>query len=354
LATLSLRGLSKRFGSVDAIKNVDLDVAEHEFVVLVGPSGCGKSTILRIIAGLEAPTSGDIVIDDAVVNEREPKDRDIAMVFQDYALYPHMTVAQNMDFALRYRGVAKAEIRQRVTAAARLLEIEPLLERTPRQLSGGQRQRVAMGRAIVRDPKLFLFDEPLSNLDAKLRVQMRTELRKLRTRVPTTTVYVTHDQVEAMTLADRIVVLNHGRVEQVGTPEDVYDSPASAFVAGFMGAPAMNLLPAVLNGSQVVLEDGTVLPVPHRGVGDVWCGVRPEDLTYVPQGTMAAGDSLHGTALTVEPLGPDTLVSLQVPGGEIACRLPPRSVRSAGETVTLAIDPQRIHLFDRSSGKRLT
>ncbi len=246
MATLSLRGLSKRFGAVDAIKDVDLDVGEHEFVVLVGPSGCGKSTILRIIAGLETSTSGDIVIDGAVVNEREPKDRDIAMVFQDYALYPHMTVAQNMDFALRYRGVTKSEIRQRVTAAARLLEIEALLERTPRQLSGGQRQRVAMGRAIVRDPKLFLFDEPLSNLDAKLRVQMRTELRKLRMRVPTTTVYVTHDQVEAMTLADRIVVLNHGRIEQVGTPEDVYEMPASAFVAGFMGAPAMNLLPAQL------------------------------------------------------------------------------------------------------------
>ena len=354
MATLSLRGLSKRFGAVDAIKDVDLDVGEHEFVVLVGPSGCGKSTILRIIAGLETSTSGDIVIDGAVVNEREPKDRDIAMVFQDYALYPHMTVAQNMDFALRYRGVTKSEIRQRVTAAARLLEIEALLERTPRQLSGGQRQRVAMGRAIVRDPKLFLFDEPLSNLDAKLRVQMRTELRKLRMRVPTTTVYVTHDQVEAMTLADRIVVLNHGRIEQVGTPEDVYEMPASAFVAGFMGAPAMNLLPAQLSGAQVVLEDGTALPVPHRGAGEVWCGVRPEDLTYVPQGIAVAERCLHGTALTVEPLGPDTLVAMQVPGGEIACRLPPRSVRHAGEAVTLAIDPQRIHLFDRSSGKRLT
>jgi ABC-type sugar transport system ATPase subunit len=353
LATLSLRGLSKRFGAVEAIKGVDLDVAEHEFVVLVGPSGCGKSTILRIIAGLEEPTSGEIIIDGAVVNEREPKDRDIAMVFQDYALYPHMTVAQNMDFALRYRGASKAEISRRVQAAARLLEIEPLLSRTPRQLSGGQRQRVAMGRAIVRDPKLFLFDEPLSNLDAKLRVQMRTELRKLRVRVPTTTVYVTHDQVEAMTLADRIVILNHGRVEQVGTPEDVYETPASAFVAGFMGAPAMNLLPARWQGVQVVLEDGTTLPAQHGEQRDVWCGVRPEDLSFVPPGTTVDGGCLRGTALTVEPLGPDTLVAMQVAGAEIACRLPPRSVRRAGETVTLAVDPARIHLFDRVSGQRL-
>ncbi len=353
MATLSLRGLSKRFGAVEAIKGVDLDVAEHEFVVLVGPSGCGKSTILRIIAGLEEPTSGEIIIDGAVVNEREPKDRDIAMVFQDYALYPHMTVAQNMDFALRYRGVSKAEISRRVESAARLLEIEALLSRTPRQLSGGQRQRVAMGRAIVRDPKLFLFDEPLSNLDAKLRVQMRTELRKLRVRVPTTTVYVTHDQVEAMTLADRIVILNHGRVEQVGTPEDVYETPASAFVAGFMGAPAMNLLPARWQGVQVVLEDGTTLPAQHGEQRDVWCGVRPEDLSFVPPGTAVYGGCLRGTALTVEPLGPDTLVAMQVAGAEIACRLPPRSVRRAGETVTLAIDPTRIHLFDRVSGQRL-
>ncbi len=248
MATLSLRGLTKRFGAVEAVRGIDLDVADHEFVVLVGPSGCGKSTILRMIAGLEAPSGGEIAIDGAVVNEREPKDRDIAMVFQDYALYPHMTVAQNMGFALRYRGASKAQIRERVDTAARLLEIEPLLARTPRQLSGGQRQRVAMGRAIVRDPKRVLFDEPLSNLDAKLRVQMRTEIKKLRLRVPTTTIYVTHDQVEAMTLADRIVILNHGVVEQVGSPEEVYETPASTFVAGLLGAPAMNLLPARREG----------------------------------------------------------------------------------------------------------
>ena len=375
LATLALRKLRKSFGAVEVIPGIDLDVAEHEFVVLVGPSGCGKSTILRMIAGLEEPTSGDIVIDGTVVTDREPKDRDIAMVFQDYALYPHMTVADNMAFALRYRKVKRAAIRSRVADVARMLEIEKLLHRTPRQLSGGQRQRVAMGRAIVRDPKLFLFDEPLSNLDAKLRVQMRTELRKLRVAVPTTTIYVTHDQVEAMTLADRIVILNHGRIEQIGTPEDVYEVPASAFVASFIGAPAMNLLPARLERGQVTLEDGSVLPAwgardvsqggaldasrgaaPHvlpDGAHDVLCGVRPEELVWVPPGATPDGACLRGTALTVEPLGADTLVTLLVADTEIACRLPPRSVRRAGEALTLTLDPARLHLFDRASGRRL-
>jgi ABC-type sugar transport system ATPase subunit len=353
LATLSLRGLSKQFGAVEAIAGIDLDVVEHEFVVLVGPSGCGKSTILRMIAGLEMPSGGEITIDGVVVNEREPKDRDVAMVFQDYALYPHMTVAQNMGFALKYRGFDRAEIDRRVTATARLLEIEPLLSRTPRQLSGGQRQRVAMGRAIVRDPKLFLFDEPLSNLDAKLRVQMRTELKKLRTRVPTTTVYVTHDQVEAMTLADRVVVMNAGRIEQVGTPEEVYETPASAFVATFMGAPAMNLLPARLAAGELILDDGTALPWLAGGEGPVWCGVRPEDLAWVPADAAADGACLRGDALSVEPLGPDTLVTVAVAGAELACRLPPRSVRQVGEPVTLRLDPARLHLFDRATGRRL-
>jgi ABC-type sugar transport system ATPase subunit len=388
LATLALRKLRKSFGAVEVVPGIDLDVAEHEFVVLVGPSGCGKSTILRMIAGLEEPTSGDIVIDGTVVTDREPKDRDIAMVFQDYALYPHMTVADNMAFALRYRKVKRAAIRSRVADVARMLEIEKLLHRTPRQLSGGQRQRVAMGRAIVRDPKLFLFDEPLSNLDAKLRVQMRTELRKLRVAVPTTTIYVTHDQVEAMTLADRIVILNHGRIEQIGTPEEVYETPASAFVASFIGAPAMNLLPARLERGQVTLEDGSVLPASRTDAGDVpredahdaalredahgaalrdaahgaalrdaardvLCGVRPEELGWVPPGADPPGACLRGTALTVEPLGADTLVTLLVAGTEIACRLPPRSVRRAGEALTLTLDPARLHLFDRATGRRL-
>ncbi len=353
MATLALRKLRKSFGAVEVVPGIDLDVAEHEFVVLVGPSGCGKSTILRMIAGLEEPTSGDILIDGAVVTHREPKDRDIAMVFQDYALYPHMTVADNMAFALRYRHVKRAAIRSRVADVARMLEIEKLLHRTPRQLSGGQRQRVAMGRAIVRDPKLFLFDEPLSNLDAKLRVQMRTELRKLRVAVPTTTIYVTHDQVEAMTLADRIVILNHGRIEQIGTPEEVYETPASAFVASFIGAPAMNLLPARLAQGQVTLADDSVLPVSVAGAGDVLCGVRPEELVWVPPGVTPVGACLHGTALTVEPLGADTLVTLLVADTEISCRLPPRSVRRAGEALTLTLDPARLHLFDRASGRRL-
>jgi ABC-type sugar transport system ATPase subunit len=231
-----------------------------------------------------------------------------------------------------------------------MLEIQPLLQRTPRQLSGGQRQRVAMGRAIVRDPKLFLFDEPLSNLDAKLRVQMRTELRKLRAAVPTTTIYVTHDQVEAMTLADRIVILNHGRIEQIGTPEDVYETPATAFVASFIGAPAMNLLPARLDDHQITLEDGITLPCPHDGAIDILCGIRPESLTY---STTPTGPCLRGTALTVEPLGPDTLVTFLLGQTEIACRLPPRSVRHAGEGLTLMLDPAALHLFDRTTGRRL-
>jgi ABC-type sugar transport system ATPase subunit len=348
-----LRKLRKSFGPLEVIPQIDLDVAEHEFVVLVGPSGCGKSTILRMIAGLEEPTGGDIIIDGTVVTEREPKDRDIAMVFQDYALYPHMTVADNMAFALRYRHVKRADIRRRVADVARMLEIEPLLQRTPRQLSGGQRQRVAMGRAIVRDPKLFLFDEPLSNLDAKLRVQMRTELRKLRVAVPTTTIYVTHDQVEAMTLADRIVILNQGRIEQIGTPEEVYETPASAFVASFIGAPAMNLLPARLEHGQVTLADGTALPCARDGARDIWCGVRPEDLGWVPPGTTASGPCLRGTALTVEPLGADTLVTAHIADTEIACRLPPRSVRRAGEALTLTLNAASLHVFDRADGRRL-
>jgi ABC-type sugar transport system ATPase subunit len=319
------------------VHGVDLEIADKEFVVFVGPSGCGKSTLLRMIAGLEEVTAGEIAIDDRVVNELDPKDRDVAMVFQDYALYPHMTVYDNMAFSLRYRGVAKGEIRQRVERAAQILDIEALQMRMPRQLSGGQRQRVAMGRAIVRDPKVFLFDEPLSNLDAKLRVQMRTEIKRLRERVATTTIYVTHDQVEAMTLADRIVILNHGRIEQVGTPDQVYDAPATTFVAGFIGAPPMNLLPA------------SALP-DHAGGDDVLVGVRPEHLVWHGGG---AAPFLAGGATVVEPLGADTLVSLDVAGHAVVARLPPRLVRKAGDRVMLSVDPANIHRFDRATGARL-
>jgi ABC-type sugar transport system ATPase subunit len=338
VAGLSLRSVKKSFGEVEVVHGVDLEIADREFVVFVGPSGCGKSTLLRMIAGLEDITAGEIAIDGRVVNELDPKDRDIAMVFQDYALYPHMTVFENMAFSLRYRGIDRGEIRRRVDEAARILDIEPYIARMPRQLSGGQRQRVAMGRAIVRDPKVFLFDEPLSNLDAKLRVQMRTEIKRLRERVATTTIYVTHDQVEAMTLADRIVILNHGRIEQIGTPEDVYDRPASTFVAGFIGAPPMNLLPA------------SALPAAGRPSNDLLLGVRPEHLVWHDGGAPL----LEGTASVVEPLGSDTLVSLDVGGTAVIARLPPRVVRRKGEAVRLAADPANLHFFDRSTGLRET
>ena len=340
MATLSLQGVRKSFGRTEVVHGIDLEIADREFVVLVGPSGCGKSTILRMIAGLEDASAGHILIDGRVVNDREPKDRDIAMVFQDYALYPHMTVYDNLGFGLRYRGVRRAEIRRRVEEAARVLEITPLLGRMPKELSGGQRQRVAMGRAIVRDPLVFLFDEPLSNLDARLRAQMRTELKKLRARLSITTVFVTHDQVEAMTLADRIVVLNQGRIEQVGTPEEIYERPESAFVAGFLGAPPMNLLPG-----RVV--DGRI--VPGGAAADMLCGIRAEDLVLGDDGPV-----LRGTVTAVEPLGPDTLVSVALGAEEIICRLPPGLVREVGGSIALTYDPNRLHRFDATTQKRIS
>ena len=365
MARLQLRGLCKAFGPLEVVHGIDLDVADGEFVVLVGPSGCGKSTILRMIAGLEEATGGEIRIDGILVNEREPKDRDVAMVFQDYALYPHLNVYRNVAIALEYRGFRKAEIREKVQDIARLLEIDGLLDRLPRQLSGGQRQRVAMGRAIVRNPQLFLFDEPLSNLDAKLRIQMRTEIRRLRERVATTGIYVTHDQVEAMTLADRIVVLDRGRIQQIGTPDEVYEAPETTFVAGFIGAPPMNLLAARLEadhaGYTVTVGDGVRLTLPFsrdRGRRDtapteIWCGIRPEDLNSVTPAGDGKTAFLSGTVLTIEPLGSETLVTLAVAEQEVACRLPPRTVRSRGEMVHLTIDPARLHCFERATGRRM-
>jgi ABC-type sugar transport system ATPase subunit len=357
LATVSLRGVRKSFDSQEVIHGIDLEVADREFVVLVGPSGCGKSTLLRMIAGLEEASGGEIAIDERVVNDVDPKDRDVAMVFQDYALYPHLTVRQNIAFSLQYRGVARPEIARRVAQAAAILDIEALLERKPRQLSGGQRQRVAMGRAMVREPKVFLFDEPLSNLDAKLRVQMRTEIKKLRERVRTTAIYVTHDQVEAMTLADRIVLLNNGRVEQIGTPEDVYEKPATLFVAGFIGASAMNLFAGQLrhpeSGSAVDVGEGVRLAVPTmpRAGADmpVVVGVRPEHLQWSPPDAA----TLRGVARVVEPLGSDTLVVFDAAGHELQARLPPRLVRHAGDPVHVSVAPESIHLFDPQSGRRL-
>jgi ABC-type sugar transport system ATPase subunit len=360
MATLALQNVRKSYGPLEVVHGVSLAVADHEFVALVGPSGCGKSTILRMIAGLEAIDAGTIEIDGRTVNELDPKDRDIAMVFQDYALYPHMTVRENMAFSLQYRGVAKAEIASRVAKAAEILAIDVLLDRMPRQLSGGQRQRVAMGRAIVRDPKVFLFDEPLSNLDAQLRVQMRTELKALRQRVPATTIYVTHDQVEAMTLADRIVVLNKGVIEQAGSPEDVYETPASVFVAGFIGAPPMNLVPVVRIGpARVAVEGGPDIDLPARAASALranpddalWLGVRPEHLLWRAEHDGSA--ALTGRAGVVEPLGSDTLVSFSLGAAPMIARLPPKIVRNPGDALRLGFLPENLHLFDRRTGKRL-
>ena len=356
MATLELSRLEKSYGGTQVVHGVDLRAADEEFVVLIGPSGCGKSTILRMIAGLESVTAGEIRIDDAVVNERSAKDRDIAMVFQDYALYPHMTVADNMAFSLQYRGVAKPEIARRIIDAARILELEPLLARYPRQLSGGQRQRVAMGRAIVRDPKVFLFDEPLSNLDAKLRVAMRTEIKRLRERVRTTMIYVTHDQTEAMTLADRIVVLNHGLIEQIGTPEQVYERPATTFVASFIGAPPMNLAPGWIDmaagGGPSIVAGDVWLPLPANaavGNGVVTVGIRPEHFEWVDDGRAA----FEAEAGLVEPLGSDTLVAFNMGAQEWQARLQPKRVRKKGDPVRLAVAPENIHLFG-PDGLRLT
>src|ERR1700716_2242376 len=315
MAQDSLRKVGKRFDDTEAVCGIDLDIADKEFVVLVGPSGCGKSTTLRMIAGLEEISAGEIAIDGEVVNDLPPKDRDIAMVFQNYALYPHMTVFENMSFGLRLKKFPKAEIKQRVDNAARILDITELLDRKPRQLSGGQRQRVAMGRAIVRNPKVFLFDEPLSNLDAKLRVQMRTEIKRVHQKVRTTTVYVTHDQVEAMTLADRVVVMNKGRIEQIGAPNFLYHSPATRFVAGFIGSPAMNFLPCKLEpageGVNVRVSDAISLPVPpslaprYQAVAgrELILGLRPEHLTEPRHGDQEAGCCFAVTLDVVEPMG---------------------------------------------------
>src|SRR5919197_4518167 len=303
MASVAIHNVRKAFGSTPVIHGVDISIRDGEFVVLVGPSGCGKSTLLRMIAGLENITSGEIRIGDRVVNAMPPKERDVAMVFQNYALYPHMTVAANMGFSLKLRGAPKREIAARVKRAAEILGLAHLLERYPRQLSGGQRQRVAMGRAIVRDPQVFLFDEPLSNLDAKLRVQMRTEIKALHQRLRTTSIYVTHDQVEAMTMADRIVVMHDGRVEQIGTPLELYDHPANLFVAGFIGSPAMNMLGGSIDGNAFVAADGARIDlrtVPANSDGrPVTLGVRPEHFHLDPNG-------LPAEILTVEPTGSET------------------------------------------------
>lgn len=361
MSEVRLVDLRKRYGAVDAVQGVNLEIADGEFIVLVGASGCGKSTTLRMIAGLEEATGGEIWIGNRIVNDLPPKNRDIAMVFQDYALYPHMSVYENISFGLRYRLSDRTEIKRRVAEAAEVLGLTELLDRKPRQLSGGQRQRVAMGRAIVREPDVFLFDEPLSNLDAKLRVQMRTEIKRLHDRLATTFIHVTHDQVEAMTLADRIVLMHNGRIEQIGAPEEIYNSPSTTYVAGFIGSPPMNLVPATVDGgAEPVLRfsDGRNLPLPAKLTGKVVrgqkviVGLRPEHfVTFV--GGDAAVTPLSVKVDVVEPLGSDTLLFFNLGGVEVVASVPPERAVRPGDDVRLDPSLSRIALFDRENGRAL-
>ncbi|WP_134678686.1 ABC transporter ATP-binding protein [Paracoccus ravus] len=347
MASVTIREVRKSYGAVEVMHGVSVDIDEGEFVVLVGPSGCGKSTLLRMLAGLEHITSGEILIGENVVNDLPPKDRDIAMVFQNYALYPHLTVAENMGFSLKLKGTARGEIEEKVKPAAEILGLGHLLDRYPRQLSGGQRQRVAMGRAIVRDPQVFLFDEPLSNLDAKLRVSMRTEIKNLHNRLKTTTVYVTHDQIEAMTMADKIVVMHDGRVEQIGAPLELYDSPANLFVAGFIGSPAMNMIPGRAEGGNFIAGDGQRLPIPRAPEGrKLIYGVRPEAITL--------GGDIPLTIEVTEPTGAETYVAGRLGGEAVTCVFRDRVTARPGEVIHVAIDASAVHLFDADSGVRLT
>ncbi|MBN8943032.1 MAG: sn-glycerol-3-phosphate ABC transporter ATP-binding protein UgpC [Rhizobiales bacterium] len=358
MAPVTITGVRKAFGNVDVVRGVSLDIADGEFVVLVGPSGCGKSTLLRMIAGLEGISGGQIRIGAKVVNDLPPKERDIAMVFQNYALYPHMRVAENMGFSLKLRKAPKAEIANRVNRAAAILALDKLLDRYPRQLSGGQRQRVAMGRAIVRDPQVFLFDEPLSNLDAKLRVAMRAEIKALHQQLKTTTVYVTHDQIEAMTMADKIVVMRDGLIEQVGTPLELYDRPANLFVAGFIGSPAMNLIKGVIRvGAQPVFEtaDGHHLPLGQIGGAQAAAGhdgrpaiygARPEHFTLSDQGQAVQ-------VAVVEPTGSETHVMATLGGTPIVCVFRERLSAVPGDIIRIVPDPKVAHLFDAESGRAI-
>ncbi|MGH7071249.1 MAG: ABC transporter ATP-binding protein [Acetobacteraceae bacterium] len=366
MAQVTLRKVSKAYDQhVQAVKGIDLDIADEEFVVLVGPSGCGKTTTLRMIAGLEEITGGEIAIAGEVVNDVPPRDRDIAMVFQNYALYPHMSVFDNMAFGLKLRRFPRDEIRRRVDEAARILDIGELLERKPKALSGGQRQRVAMGRAIVRHPKVFLFDEPLSNLDAKLRVQMRTEIKKVHQTVRTTTVYVTHDQVEAMTLADRVVVMNRGVIEQVGPPQELYHSPTTRFVAGFIGSPAMNFLPCRIqasgNGLALRLTDAISFPVPPEWTQrygayknrEMLLGLRPEHLTELKDPTKPNMARFDSRLDVTEPMGMEILVHFRINGTAVCGRVDPSVRAVAGETLPMSADLNHMHLIDPESDRVL-
>jgi multiple sugar transport system ATP-binding protein len=353
MASVGIRDVRKAFGTTAVIHGVNVTINDGEFVVLVGPSGCGKSTLLRMIAGLENITAGEIKIGERVVNNVPPKERDVAMVFQNYALYPHMTVAANMAFSLKLRGAPQSEIDQRVKRAADILGLGALLARYPRQLSGGQRQRVAMGRAIVRDPQVFLFDEPLSNLDAKLRVQMRTEIKELHQRLRTTTVYVTHDQIEAMTMADKIVVMHDGIVEQIGAPLELYDTPHNLFVAGFIGSPSMNFLTGHVRANGKAEFEGpggarlplATAPASSDGKPAIY-GVRPEHFTI-------ADDGAEATIQVVEPTGSETQIVAKVGGQDIVAAFRERHQFKPGEKIRLKPDPRLVHLFDETTGQRL-
>jgi len=353
MAQVEFRDVRKSYGTQEVIHGVTMHVTDGEFIVIVGPSGCGKSTLLRMVAGLEPISAGEIAIGDRVVNNLEPKDRDIAMVFQNYALYPHMSVRQNMAYGLKIRGFDKADIGKRVDRAAAILELAPLLDRRPRQLSGGQRQRVAMGRAIVREPAVFLFDEPLSNLDAKLRVQMRFEIQKMHRQLGTTSLYVTHDQVEAMTLAQRMVVMNAGRAEQIGSPMDVYDNPATQFVAGFIGSPAMNFMPGKIERAGVVKLDGGGTVAYTQGAAEVGkavvAGIRPEHLAAVNGGAA----TISGPIEMIEQLGADTLTHIAHGGATVVLRTPHDARNAVGATLAVAAEAPRVYLFDAETGDRL-
>ncbi|NKJ39933.1 MULTISPECIES: ABC transporter ATP-binding protein [Rhizobium] len=354
MSGLTIKNVRKSYGAVNIIHGVDVEISDGEFVILVGPSGCGKSTLLRMIAGLEDITGGEISIGGRVVNDLPPKDRDIAMVFQNYALYPQMTVAENMGFALQLAGAKRAEIDRKVGEAANILGLQPLLGRKPAHLSGGQRQRVAMGRAIVRDPKVFLFDEPLSNLDAKLRVKMRAEIKALHQRLKTTIVYVTHDQIEAMTMADKIVVLQGGKVEQVGSPLELYDRPKNVFVAGFLGSPAMNFLEGRITGGAtpaLTLPSGTRIPLAHvpaqADARDIILGIRPEDIAF------ASDDGIAATVSVIEPTGSETHVALELEGREITWVMRERAELTPGQVVQISLKSPNLHFFDKVTQQRL-
>ncbi len=352
MANITLTNVKKSYGNNPVVHGVSAEIADGEFIVIVGPSGCGKSTLLRMIAGLEAITAGEVAIGGRVVNELEPKDRDIAMVFQNYALYPHMTVYDNMAYGLRIRKLSDADIETRVQQAAKILELGTLLKRKPRELSGGQRQRVAMGRAIVREPAAFLFDEPLSNLDAKLRVQMRLEIQKLSRELKTTSIFVTHDQVEAMTLAHRMIVMNAGLAEQIGAPMEVYDNPASIFVAGFIGSPAMNFLPGKIRGAVIEVGENISVPLPlaaKEKVQDgqmVTLGVRPEHFAVAAAGLPFRVES-------AEALGADSLIHGHIAGHGIVVRVDGHARHANGEALMIAPMADKLYFFDTQSGKRI-